>query len=308
MNAEFEARGGGDPRTNLRARIFSLPTNVLMRDLDISSAEEIRSNPFFNEFLYRVECADLCIANIKPVNGIKICVAAFRDRKRANIDLPQQDFPPLLAAIHDSIRLAAAIGNAGLQIFSNAFPCLDIAAFAVDANARVVAITPRAEDLVRGGGVFRLAQSQLRAVVSQDDPQFQAAIKRVCVLQGKSTISLAACLPMRSADETVEAIEIAPLPAEAFSLRFGPVALVIVKERRSLSVMQIARERYLLTAAEARIAEMLCEGKTLGDIARERGVAGETVKTQLKAIFAKTGVTRQSELVARFYRMSRQLQ
>lgn len=40
----------------------------------------------------------------------------------------------------------------------------------------------------------------------------------------------------------------------------------------------------------------LAEGKTLDRVAEERGVSRETVRFQLKAIYAKTGTSRQAEL------------
>lgn len=52
-----------------------------------------------------------------------------------------------------------------------------------------------------------------------------------------------------------------------------------------------------LTAAEAAIARDLTLGKTIGDIARLRGVTDGTVRSQLRAIFEKTGTHRQVDLV-----------
>jgi len=52
-----------------------------------------------------------------------------------------------------------------------------------------------------------------------------------------------------------------------------------------------------LTAAEARLAEALLLGLTPIDIAEQRNVSMPTVRTQLRSLFAKTGVTGQAELV-----------
>lgn len=53
-----------------------------------------------------------------------------------------------------------------------------------------------------------------------------------------------------------------------------------------------------LTPAEARIARGILFGKSLQDIAREYSVSPETTRTQLKAVMAKTGTSRQSELAS----------
>jgi len=53
-----------------------------------------------------------------------------------------------------------------------------------------------------------------------------------------------------------------------------------------------------LTFAEARVAGGVAEGLTLDQLAERHGVAVTTVRSQLKSVFAKTGLQRQSQLAA----------
>lgn len=53
-----------------------------------------------------------------------------------------------------------------------------------------------------------------------------------------------------------------------------------------------------LTTAEARLTSVLAEGLTLVDAARKLGIAHNTAKAHLRAIFVKTGVHRQTQLMA----------
>jgi DNA-binding CsgD family transcriptional regulator len=52
-----------------------------------------------------------------------------------------------------------------------------------------------------------------------------------------------------------------------------------------------------VTPAEARVALALGEAASVDDAARRLGVSRETVRSHLRAIFSKTGVSRQSALV-----------
>jgi DNA-binding CsgD family transcriptional regulator len=52
-----------------------------------------------------------------------------------------------------------------------------------------------------------------------------------------------------------------------------------------------------LTPAEARVASALTGGATIREISRQIGIGEETVRSQLKAVFEKTGTRRQAELV-----------
>ena len=55
---------------------------------------------------------------------------------------------------------------------------------------------------------------------------------------------------------------------------------------------------YNLTPAEARVFELIVEGKTPADISQQLGVTLPTVRTHLSRVFEKTGCTRQTELIA----------
>jgi DNA-binding CsgD family transcriptional regulator len=54
-----------------------------------------------------------------------------------------------------------------------------------------------------------------------------------------------------------------------------------------------------LTAAEAAVAERICEGRTLAQVAHLRGVSVNTIKSQLRQIFRKLGVDSRVALVRR---------
>ncbi len=96
-------------------------------------------------------------------------------------------------------------------------------------------------------------------------------------------------------------IFVTPLPP---SSRFNktwqtPLALVLALEAgKKLPQSQFLKQLYDLSPAELRIAIALLEGKSLEDYATSIGVTMNTVRTQLKNLFNKTGTHRQSELVA----------
>jgi DNA-binding CsgD family transcriptional regulator len=68
------------------------------------------------------------------------------------------------------------------------------------------------------------------------------------------------------------------------------------EKARRTAVLQAA---YALTSAEVQITEYLVERKSAEIIAAKRGVSVATVRTQVKTIMAKLGVSRQVELVVR---------
>ena len=55
-----------------------------------------------------------------------------------------------------------------------------------------------------------------------------------------------------------------------------------------------------MTPAETRLADLLAYGKSLKDIGEHLHLGRETLKSQLRSLFKKTGTHRQGELIALF--------
>jgi DNA-binding CsgD family transcriptional regulator len=94
---------------------------------------------------------------------------------------------------------------------------------------------------------------------------------------------------------------VTPLPAASpFAQDWQtPLALVLVIEAgKNLSSLQLLGALYNLSPAELRVASALLAGKSPEEYAQEAGVSMNTVRSQLKNLFQKTGARRQSELVS----------
>jgi len=63
------------------------------------------------------------------------------------------------------------------------------------------------------------------------------------------------------------------------------------------------RSAFGLTPAEARLASHLAAGQDLSSAAEACGLMRETARGYLKSVFAKTGTSRQGELVALLARL-----
>jgi len=75
------------------------------------------------------------------------------------------------------------------------------------------------------------------------------------------------------------------------------IAFVNDPSRRQRPAQDILRTLFGLTPAECRVALLLGDGRAPKEIAAMIGVSVETVRSQMKSIFSKAGVKRQSELV-----------
>ena len=74
------------------------------------------------------------------------------------------------------------------------------------------------------------------------------------------------------------------------------LALSTHQDQKSLSV-ELLTGLYNLTPAEARLTANLCQGLSLDEISEKLELSKNTLKSQLRSTFAKTGVSRQAELM-----------
>lgn len=102
-------------------------------------------------------------------------------------------------------------------------------------------------------------------------------------IEGRPLVAFPMCLPNVSRDI------------------FAPCRAIVVfvdLGRETATPDNLFRDVFKLTPAEVKLAEKTTCGDDLTTAADELGVALETVRCQLKSIFAKTETNRQSQLIA----------
>ena len=97
-------------------------------------------------------------------------------------------------------------------------------------------------------------------------------------------------------------IQISPIRNSVMQTPQPIAAVAFVNDplRRYRPTQEVLRMLYGLTPAECRVALLLGDGHAPRKIANMLGVTDNTVRSQLKSIFSKTGVRRQGELIRLF--------
>lgn len=89
-----------------------------------------------------------------------------------------------------------------------------------------------------------------------------------------------------------------PVPGKATAVVF-----ITDPDQKPAVQPETLRMLYGLTRAETKLAMVLLDGKSLLEAAELNDVGRETVRSQLKSIFGKTGTQRQSELIGLLARL-----
>lgn len=85
---------------------------------------------------------------------------------------------------------------------------------------------------------------------------------------------------------------------DALRMRGAALLFVFDPEATPSITADTVRQLFGLSKREAELAAALCSGCTLDELAAERGTSINTVRSQLKSVFNKTGTSRQADLVS----------
>lgn len=185
-------------------------------------------------------------------------------------------------------------------------------AFIVDRHCRVLAANARAEELFSDRDLYVGVRDLLRFTDLRTDKAFAEKVRFLCGAgpdDPASTEDLSLTLPRGAFSLSIIPVaqNLRSMALSGVLPMFLPeiVALVVLRPRPEAMPSDALPARYGLTKSEARLAAALPSGGTLLDVASRLGISYETARTQLRAVFAKTGVNRQSELVALVLKQAR---
>jgi DNA-binding CsgD family transcriptional regulator/PAS domain-containing protein len=171
----------------------------------------------------------------------------------------------------------------------------------LNASGQIVYLNALAERIVAAGDGLRVRHGKLEAAsVAEDETMRQlidAARRAVPGLDSRPGGVMS--ITRRSGRQSFELLA-APISGTMVRLGFtGSLVAVFIREpeARYNSPALCLSQLYGLTAAESRLMQALLAGDTLDEAGARFAVTRETVRTQLKAIFQKTGTASQSALL-----------
>lgn len=180
-----------------------------------------------------------------------------------------------------------------------ALEALAVGVMVVDAAGKLLFSNTTAERLLQKGQGITVSHGHLRAQAADRNPALQHTIREaVAGFTGRSAHSGMLVLPRR--DALPLSLLVCPAPGHRLGadlLQATAVIFVNNPDDRITPVEAALAMQFRLTPAEARLTAALLDGEHIDDYALRTGLSPHTVKTQLKAVFAKTGCSRQADLM-----------
>ena len=235
------------------------------------------------------------------INNESTCYISFqREKKRQGFETNYLD---MLYALVPHIQKAALINKKtrALELEKNSFGDslnqINIPVILANKNSEVLFINSEAEKLIKEQSDISIINNNLY-IQSQKKDKLQNLIynaTRNTIKQG------GAMCHTDSVTRSSISILVTPVNPDMININTpdSENALIVLstnQQKKALSI-ELLTGLYKLSQAEARLTMNLCHGLTLEEISEELKLSKNTLKSQLRSSFTKTGTSRQAELI-----------
>ena len=272
----------------------------------LASPAEIKRTRFYAEGLKAVDLFHMCgfaFLNRTELSGY---VNVVRSEKQPafgqhEVDLMDSVAPHVSRAARIAVLLQDVdVYAAGLESAANQ---LVFGLLLVDETGHVLFANTESERLLRGGRIMYRRGGRLAGATGASRQRLSAFLSRLILLPE------AAALHLADADGHGLKLIGAPLPERRRDFAcLSPAARCVIflfdDAADAPSPMRLIVQLYGLTPAEYRLAEALLASQTLAEYGERAGLTRNTIKTQLKFLFAKTDTSRQSDLVRQLTKLA----
>lgn len=280
-------------------------------DRHVVSDEEIATHPFYSEFLAGYGLRWFAGTSISPDPSMRVVLSVQRVDERPPY---HDDELELLARLGQHVEAALRIGIRLIDAELTALSLGDVlarigtAVFLLDESRRVLFSNPAAERLI--GSALMIRNRRLTALGGVQHGALDAAIKtaqtdlpsvwngpcRPVLLDGGAEHRFLAAYAM-------PVLTRADKPTDLVLRNVTTLVVVLASNAADPPDPAVVRELLGLTLGEARLASLVAHGLPPGEAASRLSITEGTARTVLKRVFAKAGISRQSELSSLLARM-----
>ena len=298
----FAANAAIDPRVRIAG---AAPLLEVFTESDFVTPDESQGESFCRELARVFDVPFICMTNLESQDGVVFNLAVARSQREGPITPEQRAVFSMLAPhVRAAVRTRIALERNGSEAVAGAMEALGVPAFMCDYRGLVETLTQSAKVLLDSQRGLQLNEGRLHASHPDNARALNDALDAAAaryVMIGRPVQRTVIIRPAGGEGACPVVLDVFTMPSRQFNVRFMPRVLVVARGVRAVQGGRAAilQAMYALTQAESEIAQNLAEGRTAELIARSRGVSMATVRTQIKAILSKVGVSRQVELTAR---------
>lgn len=266
---------------------------------ELISDAELFPTEYFNDFLLRFDTVRHCFA-VMRYGSTTANISLMRPNGRepfgqAEIEILRTALPHVERALRiHTLFQDCAVYHSSLEAAMNR---LGQGIIFLDRKLRVVTMNEAANTFLRSGDGLVNGSGTLRCESADEHQQLQGTLK--AALNSATMPATATILVSRKRSDAKLHVMVSPVRVSEREL--GPNIAVVVyvtdPERQARPSELVLQTLYGLTGAETRLALLLGDGNSLAEIAAKLNLSRNTLRSQMQSIFAKTGTSRQGQLI-----------
>ena len=270
---------------------------------EVTSREALLEDEFYQTVLQPYGIEQALGMYVREPGGLECNIGLTNSGEGMRLGRVHKDFMALLRPhFVIALELFARIhrDESEIEVLTDALDRLTIGTFMLDSRGRVLRSNGAARQMIDDGEAFRLIDGKLTLNGRGDSARFRQVIDQALTAR-MTNDKVDYVRAFRCTDDGNEELGVLVRAIRRDRLSpadLGPAVVVYATDAgRSGSFKQLIATLFDLSPSEANLAALLTEGLTLAEAAREAGLTESTVRSYSKKIFAKLGVSRQTDLV-----------
>ncbi|MFZ6675205.1 helix-turn-helix transcriptional regulator [Undibacterium sp. Xuan67W] len=291
-----------DPWAKAAQKTLSFQQSKVARGSDLLAVRELKQTLFYKDFLLRILAEHLLLSTISDhgsADRLQSPPASFCFMRAPDcVDFSDADvkkLKQLTPHLHRAFKLhwQWRSSQAQLLVFQRSHNGLDFGVLFFDATGRMLSSNTVAKEIIADPefGQYFLPLPHVMQIGSQLDHLVHATTRGKggsLNLSGKTQRLLAFALPVAYPGRVVDKRKIA---------RCAVMLMLVDPRKQPGAAIDFMVRSFKLSKAESRILPLLFDNHTPAEMADMLGLKISTIRSQLSSVYAKTGTTRQQELI-----------
>lgn len=270
---------------------------------DFVSAEEWREHPLYLEYFRPFNILHTLAVDIGVLGDERASLRIGRDPQSPPFNSSERQVLQILVP-HLKRALTASAQRDQSQhlevLYSQTISRFALATLLLDADGAILHTNDAAEQMLKQQDGLKKVGNKLKASFSRQQTSLQHLLETALALRNEGlwheTAALSLPRPSGAVNLGLVAVPVAPKGVVQGN---PPAVMLYVRDSQGplLPEAGLLKELFKLTPAEISLTLKLCEGYNLEDACAELDIRRNTGRAHLRAIFSKTNVNRQTELV-----------
>ena len=282
----------------------SLPLDKVIALEDILPDKDLVTSDYYLHYLKPINLFRILGVDTSEPGGMLARLRFSRRASEPRFKATERQLLTLLTPhLSRAIEMYAKLNRMTSErdLYAGAVNQLSVASIILDEQGRMLTTNAVGRALLDQGEGLSLRDGHLHIEGRNINKELQEALTSIIreQLHGETSVVRALRVP-RPGGRSDLGLVVRPVPASQWSEgQVSPSAAVFISDPdlQESTSQPILGALFELTPAEANLATLLARGLNLAQVSVAQNISQHTARAQLKSIFAKTGVSRQAELV-----------